>query len=304
MPIIGNPLNSVAFLTDSYNGTGAQTVFTMSVAPATSSSIYCVYLTTYQGNKLPPFYIGSSTIAKVNAGYRGSVSSIEYKAIWQKELKAHPELFLTSILTTHETNIDAVARENKLHVNLKVINNPLYINKATAFGHFSSIREKEARNQQKVNITKRMNDPVWITTVGLERQRKISATKQTQEWKETEGKRLSKLAKERYQNKEWVDTVWADASERRKKTRSNPEWIRTVWAEQNRKTSEKKLSQEWKDLVGIDAYKKVSVSVSKTVNSLEWKQANYKTCPSCSACTNPGNYAKHHGIKCKTLKAA
>ena len=39
MPIIGNPLNSVAFLTDSFNGNGSTTAFTMSVAPATSSSI-------------------------------------------------------------------------------------------------------------------------------------------------------------------------------------------------------------------------------------------------------------------------
>ena len=42
MPIIGNPLNSVAFLTDSFNGNGSTTAFTMSVAPATSSSILVV----------------------------------------------------------------------------------------------------------------------------------------------------------------------------------------------------------------------------------------------------------------------
>ena len=42
MPIIGNPLNSVAFLTDSYNGTGSQTVFTMYVAPATTSSMLVI----------------------------------------------------------------------------------------------------------------------------------------------------------------------------------------------------------------------------------------------------------------------
>ena len=39
MALIGNPLNSVAFLTDSFNGNGSTTAFTMSVAPATSSSI-------------------------------------------------------------------------------------------------------------------------------------------------------------------------------------------------------------------------------------------------------------------------
>jgi hypothetical protein len=36
-------------------------------------SIYCVYLTCYRGNKLPPFYIGYSTIEKVKDGYKGTV---------------------------------------------------------------------------------------------------------------------------------------------------------------------------------------------------------------------------------------
>ena len=31
--------------------------------------MYCVYLTIYRGNKLPPFYIGYSSINKIKAGY-------------------------------------------------------------------------------------------------------------------------------------------------------------------------------------------------------------------------------------------
>ena len=42
MAIIGNPLNSVAFLTDSFNGNSSTTAFTMSVAPATTSSILVI----------------------------------------------------------------------------------------------------------------------------------------------------------------------------------------------------------------------------------------------------------------------
>lgn len=33
--------------------------------------IYCTYITFYRGSKLPPFYIGHSTIKKVEKGYRG-----------------------------------------------------------------------------------------------------------------------------------------------------------------------------------------------------------------------------------------
>jgi len=39
MSYIGNPINSAAFLTDQFSGNGSTTVFTMSVAPATTSSI-------------------------------------------------------------------------------------------------------------------------------------------------------------------------------------------------------------------------------------------------------------------------
>ncbi len=30
--------------------------------------MYCVYLTTYSGDKLPPYYIGSTSIAKISNG--------------------------------------------------------------------------------------------------------------------------------------------------------------------------------------------------------------------------------------------
>lgn len=33
--------------------------------------LYCTYLTSYFGNKLPPFYIGYTTVANINRGYRG-----------------------------------------------------------------------------------------------------------------------------------------------------------------------------------------------------------------------------------------
>jgi hypothetical protein len=74
MPIIGNPLNSVAFLTDSFNGNGSTTAFTMSVAPATSSSIlvnitgvtqapstYSVVGTTLTFSTAPP--VGTASIS-------------------------------------------------------------------------------------------------------------------------------------------------------------------------------------------------------------------------------------------------
>ena len=95
-------------------------------------SIYCVYLTTYKGSKLPPFYIGSTTVAKINAGYRGSVSSQKYRDTWKKELSEHPELFSTKIITTHESRKAALETEYNFQIATNAPSNSLYINEAYA----------------------------------------------------------------------------------------------------------------------------------------------------------------------------
>jgi hypothetical protein len=98
--------------------------------------IYCTYLTVYTGNKLPPFYIGSTSIDNINKGYRGSVSSKNYKSIWKQELSDHPDLFKTIILTRHETREEALEREVVFHEAFSVARNPMYINMAHANGKF------------------------------------------------------------------------------------------------------------------------------------------------------------------------
>jgi hypothetical protein len=94
--------------------------------------MFCTYLTTYRGHKMPPFYIGSTSISKVNSGYRGSVVSREYKTIWRSELRNNPHLFKTSILSTHQTRGDATDKENKLQRMLCVVKNSMYINMSYA----------------------------------------------------------------------------------------------------------------------------------------------------------------------------
>jgi hypothetical protein len=91
-------------------------------------SIYCVYLTIYKGNKLPHFYIGSTSVAKIQAGYHGSVSSKKFKMIWKQELKAHPELFLTKIISYHTDRDEATEKESAMQGHLRVHKNPMYIN--------------------------------------------------------------------------------------------------------------------------------------------------------------------------------
>ena len=99
-------------------------------------NIYVTYLTIYSGNKLPPFYIGSSTIEKINNGYRGSVKSKKYKSIWKQELKENPHLFKTKIISKHTNRKEALEKEDYIHRKLNVVKSPLYINMALASGCF------------------------------------------------------------------------------------------------------------------------------------------------------------------------
>lgn len=92
--------------------------------------MFVVYLTTYKGNKLPPFYIGYSTKKKVLSGYRGSVSSQEYRDIWKEEIKENPHLFITKIISTHDTKEEALLRECQIQKFFNVHKNPMYINRA------------------------------------------------------------------------------------------------------------------------------------------------------------------------------
>lgn len=97
-----------------------------------SSEQYCVYLTTYHGNKLPMFYIGSTTVAKIKTGYRGSVRSKKYREVWEHEIKTNPHLFRTKIVCTFADRTEATKKECDLQIALKVVKTPMYVNMAYA----------------------------------------------------------------------------------------------------------------------------------------------------------------------------
>ena len=103
-----------------------------------SNSIYsqeprfCVYLTTYLGNKLPMFYIGSTSIQKINKGYHGTVSSKQYKSTYVEEIHTNPHLFKTKIILKTYSRKYALFMEFKLQKKLNVVKSPMYMNKSFA----------------------------------------------------------------------------------------------------------------------------------------------------------------------------
>ena len=100
--------------------------------------MYCVYLTTYSGKLLPPFYIGSSSVKKVRKGYHGTVNSRRYKTVYRNELKSNPHLFKTKIISLQPTRNAALQRELEIQKSLKVVNSPLYFNESYAKGCFGA----------------------------------------------------------------------------------------------------------------------------------------------------------------------
>ena len=97
---------------------------------------FCVYLTTYSGDKMPSLYVGSTSVTRVTNGYHGSVSSKKYEAIWKSELRCNPRAFKTEILSLHDTRHDAVRAEIVCQHERDAVHSPHYINQAYANGKF------------------------------------------------------------------------------------------------------------------------------------------------------------------------
>lgn len=94
--------------------------------------MYVTYLTIYSGEKLPPYYIGSTSIEKIKKGYCGSVVSIQYKKIFDDELKNNKNLFKVFILSEHETRTEAFEMELHLQKSFNVVKSKLFFNESFA----------------------------------------------------------------------------------------------------------------------------------------------------------------------------
>jgi len=93
---------------------------------------FCTYLITYSGKDLPPYYLGSTSVARLNSGYLGSVSSKKFKDRWKTATTCTPELFSAKILSLHQTRDDALYHEAEMQDALDVVRDERFINLALA----------------------------------------------------------------------------------------------------------------------------------------------------------------------------
>jgi hypothetical protein len=117
MSYLGNPINSVAFLTDQFSGNGSTTAFTMSVAPATTSSIlvavsgvvqdpttYSVVGTTLTFSAAPPSGTGNVSVRYLGIPAAG-VTTTAYRTITDSTATAGQTTFSIPSYTVGYLNV-------------------------------------------------------------------------------------------------------------------------------------------------------------------------------------------------------
>ena len=95
-------------------------------------TIYCTYVTFYSGNKLPPFYIGSTSTKKIADGYHGSIRSMKWRLIYESELKNNPQSFSSEIINIFTDRHEALANELELQKSNNVVKSPWFFNESYA----------------------------------------------------------------------------------------------------------------------------------------------------------------------------
>lgn len=198
--------------------------------------MYCIYLTAYHGNKLPPFYIGYSTVEKVAGGYKGTVQSKLYKETFNQELAENPHLFKTFVVSKCKTRKEALEKEGRFQRHFAVHKNPMYINLAVSNEKFyctdHSFKQRESfRSKVSENNRRRWADPE-------KKEKLVNAmrkTKGTEEWRKGQRERSRKLA----ENPEHIEKVrkyvkksWEKEGEKERRSKimiesykRNPEFI-------------------------------------------------------------------------------
>lgn len=210
---------------------------------------YVTYLITYLGDKLPKFYIGSTSEERALSGkYFGSVSSKRYKEIFSKEKRDNPYLFSIEILSYHENREDALTEELKIQLELNVVKSHEYMNESFARvnGFFGRDTSGEKHPQYGNSLSEETKNKISNTLTGRiepeETRRKKSESK-LGEKNSFYGKRHSDETKDKISKTKQGITSWNKGiamSEESKKKLSESKKGKKASEETKKKLSEMK----------------------------------------------------------------
>jgi hypothetical protein len=126
---------------------------------------FVVYLTTYLGDNLPKYYIGSTSEIKALSGkYFGTIRSKRYRKIFESELKNNKYLFSLKILSYHNNRNDALIEELRIQKENNVVESELYFNESYASIGGCFGRNVKGNNNPMFN---RKNEVIAINEMGM-----------------------------------------------------------------------------------------------------------------------------------------
>ena len=172
------------------------------------NNMFVVYKTTYLGEKMPKFYVGSTSIKKIESGkYYGSVSSRKWKEIFNEELKNNKHLFSVEILSKHLTRKEALKEELRIQIELNVVKSNDFINQSLASpngffgmnisGNLHPMFGKHHKLSTKEKIRNTQSNRTYIDKVGLEK-----ATQWIEKSRKSNtGKKRSEILKNKFKGK-------------------------------------------------------------------------------------------------------
>lgn len=295
--------------------------------------MYICYLIKYNGDKLPPFYIGSTSLKNLINGYRGSITSKKYGKIFKDELKNNFELFDYEIISEHKCRIEALNAELKKQIELDVVNSDEYFNESLAsvngmFGRdvkgelnpmFGKTHSKETK--EKIRVKRGVEKRYDVTDKHKEIIRNTHKGKLVSEYTKKlisenkkgkncgidnpmYGKHHSNKARrkisEANKGKEITNETRKKISEANK-GREVSEKTRRKISEAKTGVKRGKLSEEWKKNIS-EANKGKKMSEEAIQNFIKAKTGmKYveSKCPHCGKIGRGGNMKRYHFDNCK-----
>jgi hypothetical protein len=295
--------------------------------------MYVVYLVKYNGEKLPPYYVGSTNLKKLKNGYRGSVISKKYKKIFKEELKENPHLFDYEILSEHKTRKEALNFELDKQIDLDVVKSDEYFNESLAsvdgmFGrdvsgelnpmygktHTDETRKKQSkkRGNKKRYVVTDEHRKIFSKThknkiVSKETRLKISEAKKGQNIGELNpmfGKTHTDEVKLKISkaNKGYVPSE----ETRLKISKANKGYVpseetRLKISKSLKGRKRAKFSEEWKKKIseankGRKMSKESKDKLIATKTGMKYKES---VCPHCNKIGRGGNMKRYHFENCK-----
>lgn len=180
--------------------------------------MFCVYVTTYEGTRMPRFYVGSTSIERIVKGYCGSVRSKKWKYIWDCELRDNPHLFEVKIIREFETRVEATHFELEYQKQNNVVRSIDWINEGYAQPGGYAGRDVTGKNNPNFGG---QHTRVWIENnpeKASERSRKSALT----QWgnPETAQKKVEAMRGKKKTRKTLTEEEWRELQKQKAQKRA------------------------------------------------------------------------------------